>query len=128
MKRLSLLVGTYLLGSVVLAYGQGDCGLAKPGQAVYEEHCAQCHRGNGEGLPGTFPALKNNPLVLGDPKAVIAVVLEGRQGSRGRMPAWKETLDDQQVAAVVTFIRQTWANQAAGVTPGMVAEVRQAPK
>ena len=87
-------------------------------------NCAQCHRANGEGLPATFPALNKNPFVLGDPKPVIATVLNGRKGSLGQMPAWKDKLDDQQIAAVVTYIRQAWSNRAAAVTPAMVAAGR----
>ena len=122
MKHLVILLCLGLLGGVALAQGQGDA--AQRGQAVFEENCAQCHRANGEGLPATFPALNKNPFVLGDPKPVIATVLNGRKGSLGQMPAWKDKLDDQQIAAVVTYIRQAWSNRAAAVTPAMVAAAR----
>jgi len=111
-----------LLGGVALAQGQGDA--LQRGQAVFEDNCAQCHRTNGEGLPATFPALNKNGFVVGDPKAVIATVLNGRKGNLGQMPAWKDKLDDQQIAAVVTYIRQAWSNRAAAVTPAMVAAGR----
>jgi mono/diheme cytochrome c family protein len=68
--------------------------------------------------------LKNNPFVLGDPAAVIATVLNSRQGNLGRMPSWKNKLDDQKVAAVLTYVRQAWANRAPAVTPAMVAAIR----
>ena len=122
MKRLVILLCLGLLGSVALAQGQGDA--VQRGQAVFEENCAQCHRLNGEGLPDTFPALNKNPFVLGEPKPVIATVLKGRKGSLGRMPSWADKLDDQQIAAVVTYIRQAWSNRAAPVTPAMVAAGR----
>jgi len=102
--------------------------LARQGQQVFEDHCAQCHRSNGQGLPGTFPALNRNPLVVGDPQAVIAIVLHGRNGAMGRMPAWQDSLNDQQIAAAATYIRQAWANRAPAVTPAMVAESRKAKK
>jgi cytochrome c6 len=104
------------------AWAQGD--LVKQGQEVFADNCAQCHRSNGEGLPGTFPALTKNPFVVGDPKPVIATVLNGRKGGLGQMPAWKDQLDDGQIAAVVTYIRQAWANRAAAVTPALVAAAR----
>ena len=122
MKYPVLLLCLGLLGGVALAQGQGDT--LQRGQAVFENHCAQCHRTNGEGLPATFPALNKNPFVLGDPKPVIATVLNGRKGSLGQMPVWKDKLDDQQIAAVVTYIRQTWSNRAPAVTPAMVAATR----
>jgi cytochrome c6 len=114
-----LLLCLAVLGGVALAQGQG--GAPQPGQAVFAEHCADCHRANGQGLPATFPALNKNPFVVGEPQPVIATVLNGRKGSLGRMPAWKDTLDDQQIAAVVTYIRQAWSNRAAAVTSAMVA-------
>ena len=106
------------------AWAQGSGDLVKQVQAVFEENCAQCHRLNGEGLPDTFPALNKNPYVLGDPQPVIATVLNGRKGNLGAMPGWKDTLDDQQIAAVVTYIRQAWSNRAAVVTAAMVAAGR----
>ena len=122
MKYLVLLLCLGLLGGAALAQGQGDA--TQRGQTVFEDNCAQCHRTNGEGLPATFPALNKNPFVLGDPKPVIATVLNGRKGKLGQMPTWKDKLDDQQIAAVVTYIRQAWSNRAAPVTPAMVAATR----
>ena len=136
MKHLVILLCLGLLGGVALAQGQGDA--AQRGQAVFEENCAQCHRSNGEGLPATFPALNKNPFVLGDPQPVIATVLNGRKGNLGSMPAWKDKLDDEQIAcmpwkdklddeqigAVVTYLRQAWSNRAAAVTAAMVAATR----
>ncbi len=49
---------------------------------------------------------------------MIATVLNGRKGSLGQMPVWKDKLDDQQIAAVVTYLRQAWSNRAAGRHPG----------
>ena len=56
---------------------------------------------------------------------MIATVLNGLKGSLGQMPAWKDKLDDQQIAAVVSYIRQAWSNRAAPVTPAMVAAGRR---
>jgi cytochrome c oxidase subunit 2 len=122
MKHLMLLLCLGLLGGVALAQGQDDA--VQRGQGVFEDNCAQCHRSNGEGLPATFPALNKNPFVLGESMPVIATVLNGHKGSLGQMPAWKDKLDDQQIAAVVTYIRQAWSNRAAAVTAAMVAATR----
>ncbi|HZK14270.1 MAG TPA: cytochrome c, partial [Desulfobaccales bacterium] len=116
MKYLVLLLCLGLLGGVALAQSQGQGDAVQRGQAVFEDNCAQCHRSNGEGLPATFPALNKNPFVLGDPKPVIATVLNGQKGNLGRMPGWKDKLDDQQIVAVVTYLRQAWSNRAAPVT------------
>jgi len=122
MRLLLILASLALLGGSAWAQVAGD--LLRQGQAVFEDSCAQCHRANGEGLPATFPALNKNPFVLGDPKPVIATVLNGRKGNLGRMPGWKDKLDDQQIGAVVTYIRQAWSNRAPAVTPAMVAATR----
>jgi mono/diheme cytochrome c family protein len=122
MRPLLILAGLALLIGSAWAQPPGDP--SQPGQKVFADNCAQCHRANGEGLPATFPALNKNPFVLGDPQPVIATVLNGRKGSLGRMPAWKDTLNDQQIAAVVTYIRQAWSNRAPAVTPAMVAAIR----
>jgi mono/diheme cytochrome c family protein len=121
-KYLVILLCLGLLGGAALAQGQGDA--AQRGQGVFAEHCAQCHRTGGEGLPATFPALNKNPFVLGDPQPVIATVLNGRKGNMGAMPGWRNSLDDEQIAAVVTYIRQAWSNRAGAVTAAMVAAAR----
>ena len=122
MKHLAIVLCLVFLGGAALAQGQG--GAAQRGQGIFEEHCAQCHRTSGEGLPAAFPALNKNPFVLGDPQPVIGTVLNGLQGSLGKMPAWKDKLDDGQIAAVVTYIRQAWSNRAAAITAAMVAAAR----
>jgi cytochrome c6 len=116
------LAGLMLLAGGAWAQEPGD--LVKQGQEIFENNCAQCHLKSGKGLPGTFPALDKNPFVVGDPNPVLITVLNGRKGTLGRMPSWKDTLDNQQVAAVVTYIRQAWSNRAPAVTPAMAAAVR----
>ena len=122
MRLVLILASLALLGGSAWAQASGD--LSSEGQKVFEDNCADCHRLNGKGLPGTFPAHDGNPFVLGDPKPVIATVLNGRRGTLGQMPTWKDKLNDQQISAVVTYIRQAWSNQAPAVTPAMVAATR----
>jgi mono/diheme cytochrome c family protein len=55
---------------------------------------------------------------------VVATVLNGRKGNLGLMPTWKDKLDDQQIAAAVTYIRNAWSNEAPPVTPDMVTAIR----
>lgn len=110
------------------ALGQDD--LFQKGKAIYEAegNCVDCHRLNGKGLPGSFPAHDGNPFVTGKPEPVIATVLKGRKGDLGEMPSWKDKLNDEQVAAVVTYIRHAWSNKAPGVTPALVAKIRKKGK
>ena len=110
------------------AWGQDD--LFQKGKVFFETegNCVDCHRLNGKGLPGTYPALNGDPFVTGEPNPVITTVLNGRKGDLGEMPSWKDKLDDQQVAAVVTYIRHAWSNKAPGVTPALAAEIRKRTK
>lgn len=86
------------------------------GQAIFEQHCADCHRSSGLGLPPTFPALKGNDVVLGPPKPLIETVLHGRRGETASMPAWQGTLSSQEIAAVLTYVRAAWGNNAPAIT------------
>jgi cytochrome c6 len=102
-------------------------GLIVRGQEIYESICIACHRPEGMGAEGTegiagIPALANNPFVaLDDPRPVVQTVLTGRAG----MPAFRG-FSDEDIAAVVSYIRQDFGNQAGPVDPALVAEVRAA--
>ena len=118
-----LSVAALLMANLVLGQAGGD--FMKQGQEVYENNCSDCHRSNGEGLPVKFPALKGNAYVLGDPKRLIGTVLNGRKGNLGLMPAWKEHLDDRQIAAAISYIRNAWGNTAPAIKPEDVNAFRK---
>lgn len=83
------------------------------GPKIYAERCASCHQQDGRGLPGAFPPLVGSEWVRGDPKVPVATVLHGLAGPitvagaqfNGAMPAWKDMLSDEEIAAVVTHVR-----------------------
>jgi len=104
---------------------QGTDKSYQEGKKLFEATCADCHRVNGQGLPAMFPALDKSSLVVGDPNQVIDTVLFGRKGQLGQMPSWKDTFNDQQVADLITYIRQAWSNKASAVTPDMVKKRRK---
>ena len=56
---------------------------------------------------------------------MIDTVLQGRKGKMGQMPNWKDTLDDRQAAAVITYVRQGWSNKGTGVTSEAVKKRRR---
>lgn len=107
----------------------------KTGAEVYAT-CAACHQANGQGVPGAFPPLAGSEWVTGKPDIPIAIVLHGMQGPmtvKGQkynsvMAPWGTTFNDDQVAAVVTYIRSQWGNKAPAVTKADVARVRAATK
>ncbi|RIK35959.1 MAG: hypothetical protein DCC55_28760, partial [Chloroflexi bacterium] len=91
------------------------------GEEVYTAECATCHQEDGQGT-SDFPALAGNEFVLAeDPTPVLDVVLHGR----GEMPAFADSLSDEEIAGVVTYIRNTWDNEAAVVSPTQVQQVRE---
>lgn len=78
------------------------------GEKVYLGTCAVCHQPAGTGMPPTFPALKGGKITTGPVKDHIHQVLFGKQGTA--MQAFKDQLDDQQIADVVTYERNAWGN------------------
>lgn len=105
---------------------------AVSGANVYQTNCSSCHGADGKGSPGAFPPLAHNPFVTGPATAVIHVVKNGLTGPvkigsqtyNGQMPAWKSTLSNDQIAAVVTHIRTSWGNTAGAVTSAQVAAAK----
>ncbi|WP_159915801.1 cytochrome c [Pantoea sp. 18069] len=98
-------------------------GDARLGAKVYTQHCAQCHGEQGEGRPGAFIALAGNRAVnLPDGSNVVRMVLQGgyppaTQGNPRPhgMPPFSHQLSDAQIAAVSSFVRQSWGNMAPAV-------------
>jgi len=82
------------------------------GEKVFAANCAACHQANGKGIPGTFPALDGSKVVTGPKDAQIKTVLNGvmKNGQPTAMPAWKDTLSDTDIAAVITYTRNSWSN------------------
>jgi cytochrome c oxidase subunit II len=76
------------------------------GAKVYAANCAACHQANGKGA-GPIKPLDGSALLLGSAAEPMHVVLEGR--ANGTMPAWKQ-LSDVELAAVLTFAKNTWSN------------------
>jgi mono/diheme cytochrome c family protein len=118
--------GASLALALILVTSPG-CGSQDPsfehGREIYKNACLACHGLNGAGVLYSKSVLNNNPFVTGNPDELIAVILFGRMGS-GAMPGWSKKLNDQEVAAVTTYIRQAWSNQAEAVTAAMVQKIR----
>jgi mono/diheme cytochrome c family protein len=94
--------------------------LIEAGLPLYAVNCAPCHQADGEGKLNRFPALNQNAFVTNrSPAPLIRTVLYGR----GIMPAFVPTLNDRELAAVLTYIRQAWNNDADAVLPSQVHEV-----
>jgi cytochrome c oxidase subunit 2 len=97
--------------------------LKSRGEKVYAQNCIACHQANGMGVPKTFPALSGSKLVLGPKDEQIALVLAGRQGTA--MASFKH-LSDVEIAAVITYTRNTWDNKVGdAVMPADVKALRK---
>lgn len=97
--------------------------LVQRGEKVYASNCVACHQANGKGVPGAFPALDGGPLVVGPKAGQIDIVLHGKNA----MPAWGPVLSDTEIAAVITYTRNSWSNKAAEniVQPAEIVAARK---
>ncbi len=100
------------------------------GEKIYTRHCAQCHGEQGEGSPGAYaPLAGNRAITMGHSANLVQAVLNGGfpPATAGNprpygMPPFRQTLDDGEVAEVLSYIRQAWGNAAPAVS---VLEVMQ---
>jgi mono/diheme cytochrome c family protein len=103
------------------------------GAQVYAGKCAACHQASGAGLAGVFPPLAASPWVTDSEKRLVQILLHGIQGPievlgtsyNGLMPAWK-MLSDAELAAVATYVRSAFGNQASAISAELVAAERAA--
>jgi mono/diheme cytochrome c family protein len=105
----------------------------EPGAGVFTGTCANCHGFDGKGFAPYMPPLAGNPVVLDkNPSSLINLVLNGSNPlvvkgtpEAYRMPQFRLQYSDQEIADVVTFIRNGWGNKAPAVTAAQVAKLRK---
>ena len=97
--------------------------LLAQGETVYNGNCAACHGPTGAGIPGVFPAMTNSPVVTGDAAGHVSVVMNGKSGTA--MAAYKSQLNDVDLAAVITFERNSFGNSVGDlVQPSAIKNAR----
>jgi len=109
--------------------------LVARGEKLYEDRCADCHQRGGEGVPRIYPPLANNEsIVMRYPINAIRVVVNGgfppstQDNPRPYgMPPFGQDLSDEDIAAVVSYVRQSWGNRAPAVSPAEIAGARAIP-
>jgi mono/diheme cytochrome c family protein len=116
--------------------GGGARGAPDPkvvGKSLFSSNCITCHQANGQGIPGQYPPLAGSEVELGDAtNHLIAIVLKGLQGPvvvegkpfNNSMQAWEGQYTDQQLAAILTYVRSDWGNNAPAITADMVKQIR----
>jgi len=97
--------------------------LVARGEKVYAANCVACHQASGKGVAGAFPALDGSKIVTGPKADQLALVLSGKPGTA--MASFKQ-LSDTDLAAVLTYTRNSWSNRTGeAVQPAEVKVARQ---
>lgn len=109
--------------------------LVKLGKRQFANNCASCHQGSGLGIAGQYPPLAGSEWVTGAgvERSLVAILIHGLEGTvtvkglnyNGAMPAWGKSMNDRQIAGVLTYIRQEWGNAAGPISPEQVSAVRK---
>lgn len=102
---------------------------AVKGEEIFKNTCAACHQANGEGIAKTFPPLAKSDF-LANKEAVIHQVINGKSGEltvngvvyNGVMPP--QTLSDEEIASVVSYVYSSWGNSGDAITASDVKTVR----
>jgi mono/diheme cytochrome c family protein len=112
--------------------------MRRQGREHYTLYCAACHQANGQGLAGQYPPLAGSEWVQGEgPNRVVRIVLNAIAGSidvkglhfdSNAMPPWKPVLSDDQIAAILTYVRSEWGNKAPPVTAEQAKKIRDLEK
>jgi mono/diheme cytochrome c family protein len=115
----------------------GEVDMVVLGKRTFTAMCAPCHQETGLGLPNQFPPLAGSDWVNATGHArIVRIVLDGFTGPvnvngqpfNGTMVPWREAMNDEQIAAVLTYVRQAWGNKGAPVTVVDVKTLRERTK
>ncbi len=99
--------------------------LMAKGKEVYNTVCAACHQANGQGLPGTFPAIADSKVATGAVENHLAQIITGSPEATPPMPPFGSQLSDVEIAAVATYERNSFGNDTGDVVqPSQVKEAR----
>jgi mono/diheme cytochrome c family protein len=131
-----MIVKIFGLLILMISAGAGDTSSyfqpgVKSGKEVYQKRCLFCHQADGSGVPGMFPPLIGTPKVLGAPDSLIRIVISGLKGPtelkgvtyRQAMPA-VGNISDEEITAVLNYVRTSWGNKAKEITTENVKNVR----
>lgn len=114
------------------ASGQVNDTLYSMGKKIYGQYCAACHQADGKGVANAWPPLDGNSLVRGhDVTGLLRVIMDGgftpttaKTPQPYGMPPFRHFLNDMEIAAAATYIRNTWGNESGGVNQRNVNRVR----
>jgi mono/diheme cytochrome c family protein len=112
---------------------KGPVDAVAEGKRIFGANCSACHQTTGLGIAGAFPPIVGSEWVTGPEQTVVRILLNGLGGPmkvkgvayNGAMPAWKESMSDDEISYVITYIRQWAPNAAPAVTGATVASFRK---
>ena len=97
------------------------------GEKVYKKYCNDCHQENGKGIPPVFPAFSIANITSANVSTIFSIVKNGRDGTA--MFAFKDLLNDEEMAAVITYLRNAWQPKTGDIVkPSMIASIDAGPK
>lgn len=113
-----------------------SAGGAADGAQIFAAQCAACHQATGAGLPGVFPPLAGSEWVLAKEALPVNILLHGISGKltvkgasyNGQMPAFGAKLNDNEIAAVLSYVRTSFGNSAGKIDAAAVKAARDASK
>lgn len=131
----SILCGAAAVVVAVVAVAGVDQATLERGKKVFTSYCATCHQANGQGLPNIYPPLAKSDWLKSQPKEkVIEAVIYGLRGAitvngkkyNGVMNPLPTTYKDEDIAAVITYVYNSWGNPGTVVTVSDVRKVKAA--
>jgi mono/diheme cytochrome c family protein len=132
MNKLMVLI--FFISGCLLAFQQKQFDLKasiKRGETIYFNYCLSCHRHQGQGIEGVYPPLAKSDYLMADKKRSIQQVLYGVNGEiivNGKLYNLEMTgfdLTDEETSDVLNYIRNSWSNRGAPVTPAEVKATRK---
>ena len=131
MKKATIYFSAVVMLLMAIASLQIDKATMERGKKVYTQYCAACHQADGGGVPGLNPPVIKTPHVLGSKTKLIRIILKGMNTHEeidgevySNTMAPHNHLTDQQIADVLTYVRNSFGNKAVAITPGDVKYVR----
>jgi mono/diheme cytochrome c family protein len=137
MKKIRMIMATAFLSAVAAIFFLQGCSnpvkaSVQRGEKVYTQYCLPCHQANGSGVSSLNPPLKKTAYVMGEDSSLIAIVLKGRSEGveingetyTNPMPSFGNVLKDEEIADVLTYVRNSFGNKAGAIKTEEVKQER----
>jgi len=124
----------WLLAGCATTHNHAALPVADPGKILFASYCAACHLSNGPGMAAEAPPLDGSPWVKGPGDRLVKIVVQGLRGAveiggktyNQEMPAVGQSLTDDQVASLLSFVRRQFGGASVPMPSSAVSRVRAA--